>query len=487
MTIGADKRIDFPVVGSFAEDPVGKIDAQRTINMYEVLDPDGKKPKHLAPWPGLDQFREFSAGGIARASIVFKGDVYFAVGNSIYRMDSGFIISILSGPTLATSVGHVGVAANETQVAFVDNATLLIWDTGTATLTDETAQLTAVNVDPLDITYMDSYFIVVNGSSTITNQFYISDQNNGKSWTSGNFALIESRPTILSACAVLKRRVFFFGETKSEVWLDAGLADFPFRRDNNLLLEHGIKAQASLTEGFDRLFYLSNDEDGVGSIMMIMGTMPRPISTREIDETIQNFTTPEDATGFVFKINGQIFYQINFSIDQRTFVYNVDTNKWHELEMLDETRHIGNTHAFYKGRHFMGSYNDSFLYELGNDFLTNAGERIKRTRIAHVMSSPTYERIRLNRFHVDMLQGVGIPDTLGIDADPVIFLSISEDGGVTYHNFDRREVGKSGARVKRTIWRRLGTRRDAIIKLEMFNNVVYYILGAAADIEVLPE
>ncbi len=235
------------------------------------------------------------------------------------------------------------------------------------------------------------------------------------------------------------------------------------------------------------MFYLSNDEDGVGSIMMVMGTVPQPISTREIDETIQSFSAPEEATGFAFKINGQIFYQINFESDGRTFVYNVNTNKWHELEMLDGSRHLANTHIFYQNKHFVGDYSNANLYQLSNDFLTNNGESIKRTRIAHVMSAPTYNRIRLNRFHVDMLQGVGIQNVLVPDTDPVVFLSISEDGGVSYHNFDKRSIGKSGERLTRTIWRRLGTRRDAIIKLEMYNNVPYYILGAAIDMEELPE
>jgi hypothetical protein len=86
-----------------------------------------------------------------------------------------------------------------------------------------------------------------------------------------------------------------------------------------------------------------------------------------------------------------------------------------------------------------------------------------------------------------MLQGVGLPNTLGVDSDPKIFLSISEDGGATYHDFGPSNVGKSGDRLIRTIWRRLGVRRDSIIKLEMFNNVQYYILGGAVDYEVLPE
>lgn len=508
MSVNASKRHNFEIVGSFNEDPITKVDAQRTINWYEVSDVEAKKPRYLVPWPGLLQKGIFSEGAVGRAGIAFKGFAYFVVRQDIYRVDPGLVITRISDAVtrFLTPSGHVGIAANEFQIAFVDNSRLLIWDTNTSTLTDESASLPIgpPAVTPLDITFMDGYFILVNGAATNNNRFYISDLNNGAVWDLLDFALVNSRPTILSACSVLKRRVFLFGQEKSEIWLDAGTADFPFRRDNNLLLEHGIKAQSSLTEGFDRLFYLSNDEDGVGGVMMVMGTIPKKVSTREVDEAIQTIPTPEDATGFVFKINGQIFYQINFTAGDRSFVYNVNTNKWHELEALDGSRHIANLHVFYEELHLIVGYNDDILYEMNEAFLTidrnGIIENIKRTRIARVLSVPTYDRIRIDRFHIDMLQGVGLPKTslfirdpvtdtliLDPDRDPVVFLSISEDGGVTYHNFERRSIGASGRRITRTIWRRLGVRRDAILKIEIYNKVPIYVLGAAIDLEVLPE
>jgi hypothetical protein len=489
VSVNGSQRADFPIVGSFNEDLVRKIDAQNTINMYEVNDSEGKKQSYLSPWPGLLAKGTFSEGVNGRGSIVFKGFAYFVVREDVYRMDTGLTITRISdaGNKFNTQSGFVDIAANETQIAFVDGARLLIWDTGTSTLTDRTSTLPA-GVAPLGITYMDGRFILINGAATDTNKFYISNLDHGEVWDILNFALVNSRPTILSACSVLKRRIFLFGQTNAELWLDAGAADFPFRRDNNLLLEHGILARGTLVEGFDRLFYLSNDQDGVGGVMMVLeGTVPQKVSTREIDQAIQVMTTPEDATGFVFKINGEIFYQINFVGGDRTFVYAVSSNKWHELEMLNHTRHIANSHVFYNNANYVLGYNTDVLYELSNAYTNNNGENIRRSRIAHIFSSPTYERIRIDRLQIDMLQGVGLPNTLGVDSDPKIFLSISEDGGATYHDFGPSNVGKSGDRLIRTIWRRLGVRRDSIIKLEMFNNVQYYILGGAVDYEVLPE
>lgn len=511
MPVNNTKRIDFPIVGSFGEDQVGKINSERTINMYEVFDPNGKKQNYLAPSPGLTQEDTFSQGVNGRAAITFLDATYFVVRSDVYRLDSALTLTRIStGAALFTTTsGHVGIAANEFQVAFVDGVRLLIWDNNAATFTDETANLPNPpgNVLPKDITYMDGYFILINGNPANRNQFWVSELNNGKVWNAGQDALTNSESTILSVCEKLKRRVFLFGETNAEMWLNAGQADFPLRRDNNLLLGHGITARQSLVKGnalilgmrreSDVMLYLSNSLQGVGGVMMVTGTTPERVSTREVNEVIQNLPNPNDASGVLYKINGQSFYQLNFTEGNRTLIYNISTDKWSELEALDGSRQVINAHAYFKDKHWVIGYNDDILYEMDESFVDitrdSGAERIKITRITRVMSVPTYDRIRIDRLQIDMLQGVGLPNLQNTplvpnpDVDPVIFLSISEDGGVTYHDFGPKPIGRSGKRITRTFWPRLGVRRDAIVKVVMFNNVPRYILGGAVDIEVLPE
>jgi hypothetical protein len=503
---------------------VTKINASRTINMYEAHATEGKKSTYLHPTPGKLAVGTFSDGNAGRASFVFKDFVYFVEGDTIYRMDNSLTINIIQANFFTTfEGGHIGIAANEFQIMFVDGIKAYLFNTITAAGADITPNLppgpSASAFLPLDVDFMDGSFILESNNAAYRNRFYVSALNDGTTWPILDFALINSRPTELNGLAVLKRRIFFFGKVKSEIWYDAGDADFRFRRDNNLLLEHGVAAINTISQAFDRLFYLSNDIDGVGSVMMIAGGItPIAISTPELDEQIQYFTNPEDATGFAYKINGQVFYQINFTADDHTFVFNASLSNpekgillWHELEMANTAstphdtegnhRDIANTHAFFDNKHFITTYNDSKLYEVSNLFLTNNGERIKRTRICRVTNVPTYDRITYGRMQVDMLQGVGTSNTKTIlppnppyldlatasDANPIIYLSVSEDGGVTYDSLGSTEVGKAGDRLCRTLWFDLGTYRDAVYKWEMYNAVPTYILGAAVDMEVQTE
>ena len=48
-------RADFPIVGSLHQEIIPKVDAERTINLYEVQSPNGKKPSYLHPTPGKKQ------------------------------------------------------------------------------------------------------------------------------------------------------------------------------------------------------------------------------------------------------------------------------------------------------------------------------------------------------------------------------------------------------------------------------------------------
>lgn len=484
-----EKAVDYPIVGSFHEDRITKISSENTINWYEAIHPFGKKITALHPYPGT-KFKVNVGTGVHRGAFVFNNFVYFCTGGNLFRMDSSFVVSPLGVLGFASSTGFVDIDANQTQIIFVDGLSGLIFDTNTLTLS---VVPFPPGVLPNSVTYMDGYFIV---DDTVTNRFYVSNLDTGLIWGALNFALINSNPTFARGVQRLKRRLFIFGTTITEVWLDAGTANFPFRRDNNLLFEHGLEAPGSLVEGFDRMFYLSRNKDGVGSIKMVEGTYPEDISTYELDNLIQTLDDTELAIGLVYKINGIIFYQI--SLGGRTFIYNVTMSsqqdrKWSEVMMLDKTRHIANTHIFFEGAHFIGSYKGPELYEFSTSFLDNNGESIYRARIGKVISDPLYSRIRIDRLQVDMLQGVGIPGTdrtdfaslnANKDQDPKLKLSISVDGGVTFTAVGDATIGKTGNRVHRTIFRNLGMAYQHVPKIETWNSVPLYILGAAMYLEV---
>jgi hypothetical protein len=195
---------------------------------------------------------------------------------------------------------------------------------------------------------------------------------------------------------------------------------------------------------------------------------------------------------------------------------------WHEEQILNGDRHPAQTHGYFNGNNYYGDYRHPILYLVSPSFVTNNGEAIPRIRIGRCYVPATYNRTRIDRFMLDVIQGQALIDnfTGEIDlltesgfiittennlnillesssvlpiyslAQPIVFLSISKDGGVTYGYRNPAPMGAVGHRTFRTVWRKLGTiprGQGFIVKLEFFNEIPFIVLGAAWAFEVMPE
>lgn len=617
-------RKDYDLVGSYDNQRVSTISAERTVNLFEYIDPDGKRPKTLLSTSGLRNanLNFGSEMGGARATFVFNNAIYQVYGGSVFRTtgSTGLLSTSLIG-NLTTTEGYVGIDANQYQVIFVDGQEGYIWDTNASTFTQITD--TGFPSNPIDVCFLDGFFIVADGG---TNNFQLSMINQGMVWSAGsvpiptftadttnetltlstsnaNFATgvpvtvsttgtlppplvaattyyairvsspttnpgtiklatsytnaiagtaiditlagaptnsillsgqlqlgsITSHPGTMVACRTLHRRLFLFSQNFTEVWENAGIGtNLPFRRNNSSLMEVGSPALGSISVGFDRMFFLAQDKDGLAGVMEVKGTESILVSNRALDFQLAQyaedpFTGVADARGILIKENGIIFYRLNFTLANHTFVLNVtmstpDAPKWHEEEVLNGDRHPAQTHAYFDGVNYYGNYHAPKFYIVDDNESTNDGETIRRMRIGKQMTPEGYNRLRIDRFQLDVLQGAKeidefIPielsaeneDTITTEADndiildqeinigggqPTVFLAVSRDGGQTYGNYLHATMGKIGERTHRTVWRKLGTTprgQGFTPKIEFFNQIPFIILGAAWDFEVLPE
>lgn len=465
---------DFPIVSTYDKEEPQEFNPQRLLNMYPIYNKNAKKSAGMTTAPGLSKLLETSLGLTVRQVFAYGNVFYAVVSEYVYEINASYIATLKG--TLNSTTGYVGMASNGSQVILVDGIDGFIIQSGVLT------QITAAGfpAKPLDVTYQDGYFIVVAGE---TNRFYISALNDGFTWDALDYAETLSKPDTLIGVRELHRMLFLFGQLSVEVWTNAGLRDFPFQRQNNMLLEYGCAAPGSIAVGFDKLFWLAGDKNGVGSVMMTDGTRPAPISTRPIDIQIQGFSDISDARAYIYKEEGHFFYVLNFTIANKTFVYDVTTQEWSERDMLVGDRHVGECHTFFQNTHIIGAYNSNKIYEQSRSYYNNDGEAIHRLGIPKTFVDPSYKKVRVDRFQIDTKSGYA--DQNGIDFDPEIFLSISKDGGASYGNIRNESIGRIGERRFRTIWRRLGTAYNGFtIKWEFYGAVPFDILGAAITFEV---
>lgn len=634
-------RKDYDLVGSYDNQRVPSINAERSVNVFEYLDENAKRQKILIPTSGLinTELNFLTETGGARAAFVFNNSIFLVFGPSVFLVTgtTGALTTALIG-TINNTQPYVGIDANTFQVIFVDGLNGWIYDINTRIFSKITD--TSFPKAPIDVCYLDGFFLVANGG---TNNFQLSSFNQGLVWgpdyttgtgnaflaTSGgspNLVLttgttlnyqvgtpivfsgatlpvgtppivagtvyfvksvinsttftisatdggpaitfsttgsgsifltnngqlqlgsITSHPGNIVACDTLHRRIFLFSENFTEVWENAGIgSNLPFRRNNSLLMEVGTPAIGSINVGFDKMFFLAQDKDGLAGVMGVSGTESNLISNRALDFQLAQYAAQfgvSDARGVLIKENGIIFYRLNFTAANHTFVYNLsmsspDKPRWHEEEVLNGDRHPAQTHAYFDGVNYYGAYNSATFYVVDSQTYTNDGQQIRRMRIGKQFTPEGYNRLRIDRFQVDLLQGQidsadaleinlltesgidiltesgvdivldqtvgggaspGFTSTAGLNAIlttpyapnamPTVYLSISKDGGQTYGSYLHSTMGKVGERTHRTVWRKLGTTprgQGFVPRIEFYEPIPFYILGAAWDFEVLPE
>jgi hypothetical protein len=265
-----------------------------------------------------------------------------------------------------------------------------------------------------------------------------------------------------------------------------------------MLMEYGTISPASVVSGFDKMFFLSQDQDGLGHIIMVTGSTAIRISTQALDAEIEGYESIDDASGMIYQNRGIIFYRLNFTAADKTWVYNVTQSnppqslsgadgdlRWHNEEMINGSRHLGQVSVYLDGNTYFGSYLSGNLYLVDNDNYTNNGENIKRERITKQFFDPTYNRVRVDRLYLDLVQGEAASN--GVDANPIVFLDVSKDGGRTWAFSQESTMGKIGERLALTRFRKLGVARTHTYRIRFYNGIIFLLFGASIDYTVLPE
>lgn len=486
--------VDFPLFGGFNRHDRVTFDAEDLINLYMRVDEHGKKGMCYVGTPGLSTGALVKAGTDPSRALYVPSfsdtNMYGAFGASIYKFTNTLVSTLLG--TIGTTTGYVSFSANNGgQICIVDGQLGYTYTPGSGVF----AQITDAGfpASPLNVAFLDGYFVIPSGGAR---SFQISALNDGTKWDALDVAQIQAYPGVNVGVGVVNRRLYFFKTDSTEVWYNAGAADFPFRRDNNLIFNFGCAATGSIVSAFGYLFWLARDKNNALSVMMTRGQQPLQISTPAVDDLISTFTNPTDVTAYVYKDDGHIFLVMNFTTDDYTLVYDVTTSEkirepfWFRMEVEStiggKLRHWGNCHAYFQGNHYVGDYRSPTLYTFSQNYADNAGTPIKRERTPRHFFDKQYRRLQVKHYQLDLEAGVGAVS--GIYADPKVYISISRDGGRTFGNRKTAYMGKIGARTTRAIWRRLGIGRDYVIRDTIYASVSpICILGAAVEYEVLTQ
>lgn len=444
------------------------VSAQRCVNYFAEAQPkDAKTPVAVFNAPGITSFATGLVGAV-RGHEVMGGTLFVVAGNTLYEVASDGTAT--SRGTIDSHIGPVGMAANRAspqELIVVDGTSGWTFDSNNGLVKITDGDFKAADT----VTFQDGYFIL---NEAGTSRFFISNLDDGQTYTATDFADAEGDPDEVVAVASNHRELWVFGEQTTEVFFNSGNADFPFERINGAFLERGCAAAFSVSMDDNTLFWLGDD----GIVYRAAGYTPQRISTHAIEEDIRGFSDWSDALGYFFTMAGHKFYVLTFPTGQKTYVYDAATKLWHERETTGQIYWSANTHAYVYGRHIVGDAFQGRLGELDLDTFTEYGETMMG-----VLTSPPYhqdrKRVFHRRFELDIESGVGT--TTG--GDPQVWLDYSDDGGRTFS--DRkpfRSMGKIGEYRQRLRWLRMGQSRERVYRITVSDAVKRSIIAAHLDV-----
>lgn len=451
------------------------VEADRLVNLYPQLlsgqHVDKIEVAALYGTPGLSLFATCGTTGPTRLLYTTSnGRALAVVGATLYEIFSDG--NALARGGLSTNAGMVSAADNGQTIVIVDGPygyTMGINSTGLAHITDPDF----VGADT--VAFIDGYFIF---NRPNFQQFYISAL-----YSTGvdalDFASAEGAPDVLISLLTDHREVWLFGATSTEVWFNSGAADFPFERTGGGFIEHGCAAKFSPAKLDNSVFWLGADDKGRGIVWRALGYQPQRISTHAVEYAISRYAHIENAVSWTYQEEGHAFYVLNF--DEATWCYDVATGLWHERAGLDDagelTRHPVQCHCFAHGKHLVGDFVQPYIYELSNDVYSDNGAPIPAIR-QFTLPNRDNARVRDDVLTITMETGVGLDAGLIPGTDPQILLQTSRDGGHTWSGERWVSAGKQGEYRRLAQWRRLGQRRERVIRVKITDPVKRVFTGA---------
>lgn len=440
--------IELPLADGWGEKVVKQFSPASLVNMY--VDVNNTKEAALISRPGLGKRIGFTVSSSYGVRAMFGSEMlenmHIIVGDSIYQLDSS--LNPIFGRKINTAKGVCSIADIKDQVAFTDGESIYIYNT----VAGQYSVVTSPSAPP-----KPGAISVMGGRAFInekdTAKLHISDIYDATSW-SGNVVELSIYNERIITHGVIRGRLFLLGTRCGNVWY---LSDtYPYiAMDGNLLLEYGCAAAGSLAIGEDRMVWLGKDRQGITSVVVTTGGVPEKISSDEIEAEFQKYDDVSDADAFIFKNSGIIFYLLNFTKQNKSFLYNFNTLTWSELSYGEGLRYLASAHAVYNGQHYVGAFNSPFIYKLDNNAYVDYDLPIKRKFTTRAFYPS--ERFIVHKVRVIMEQGTGNSVTSSTqNSTPELFLRVSRDNGITFGNALEGEVGKIGRRETICDYYRLG-------------------------------
>jgi Phage stabilisation protein len=446
-------------------------DAQRSVNLFPIADPQGADVAALYGTPGLTLFATAGTGVIRGGISTADVRTFFVSGSALYEISSAGVATLLG--TLNTSSGIVTMADNGFQLGICDGTSVYMY----TYLTSVFAKVTDPDLpSAANISFVNGYFVVTKNNS---GQFYISALYDGTSWSALDFASAESSPDNLSIATNFVGQLGLFGHDTLEIWRNTGDSTFPFARISGAT-PIGTIAPNTVISLDTSVYWVGNTNEGSGIVYQAQGFTPKRISTEAIEKILQAEPNPSTLRSWGYQEEGHAFLVITGGSLSTSLVYDLTTQLWHERSFLNsagnDEQHLGSCCVYaFNSMQLVGSRVDGKIYRMSLNLFDDNGSAISRRRVyTHLIDE--LNPVRYTDLQIGFETGVGLQTGQG--SNPTVSLRISKDGARKWTDYYTTSIGAVGNYNQQVKFRRLGINQQCTFEISITDPVKVAITGS---------
>lgn len=497
---------DFGLCGGTYQVSSPLIDTQRCINLYpETEQGDSKNQTALIGTPGFTNLGLSMAGASVRGLWPGNGRLFANAGNHCYEVPPAGGATITDYGAMAGDPG--GAASQYFPTYFSANGVQLLacntYSKQIYNLTGSGSGTSASVFNGVSLEYVDGFYVAIATGASLAgsnlNQINSSNYIDGSTWNALNYTIRTGAADLVTRLAVLNGQLWMFGQKMVEIWYNAGQAGFPFARIQGATIDTGLLSPYSVAKLGNTLMWLGADERGYRQVMMAQGFQAVRVSNHSIEYLMAQLGSTVPSIAFGYQEGGHTFYVLTyvdgtntFGGTGATFVYDLNTNQWHERYSLNTSTGkldawLGMSFASVNlasgtsptiTSNLIGLRNSANVAQMALSIPNENTTAITRIRQApHVSDRNRWFKYPALEIHADV-------------GNAAMKLSYSNDGGRTFKTLARPDATKTGSNNQggafpRYRWLQLGRARDRVFQITI-SDAINPIRIAQAYLTVTP-
>lgn len=414
------------------------------LNLVPIPKSSGISEGYLAQAEGIAKFCDTS--GIDRGGINWNGILYRVIGTRLFRvLENGTSEDIgeIEGTDIVTmdySFDYLAIAGNNK--FYLYNGTTL-------------TQVTDADLgNVLDFVWVDGYFMTTDGTFLI-----VTELNNPFEVNPLKYGSSEADPDPIKALLKVRNEVYALNRYTIEVFNNVGGQNFPFERIESAQIEKGTLGTHCNCVVNDFIVFLGSGNGESPAIYIGANATTTKISTREIDQILQEYTENELSLSLMESRTDKSNIFVYLHLKDKTLCYNIGASQvlgvpvWFILSSSLDGK------SAYKAQNIVWCYNkwisgaDGKLGYFDNSISSHYDDVIGWEFGTQILYNNSMGAI------IHQLELVSLTGRVKLGKNPTISTQYSLDG-TTWSNERFIKIGSIGDRTKRIVWFGQGIMRN---------------------------